>query len=745
VDIFNSVVQISNVWPGSVGGAIFTVHPINNRKTVLCKASYKTLTNLPKKGEFWKVNGHMTFDKERYMNQVTVLSCHLQGLPSNQFLAAYLKSSPRFRGFNLGPKKIDKLIEKVGHESTLIALMEQNRWSHIADVINEAAARRLCEEWVKSKNETETIAFLVEHNFEPSLSKKIMKVCKEHTVKRLQDNPYNLLAFGGVMNNIFSTVEKCAQKLNIHKDDPRRLVGAVEHVMYERLKIGHTAARKSELLKDATKLLGTELRAENAIDVAISNKVICKLNDNGATLYQAIGPAYIESSFEKRMARLIKGEMQQSLLDESESKIIRQIKKYNSELQKKDGYLLVQGQIKAISMALTNRCSIITGFGGTGKTTTLRAIVDIAEDMGKKVYLMALAGKAKERIKQATGREAMTIHGFIKTATAQNKGDDKNSRNDIDLNCNPFIIIDEASMVDISLFNRLLKLFDGRSYSLLTVGDDSQLSPVGFGLAWHKMVDSMIPTTHLTEVHRQVAKSSLHRVAMQIRSGGSEVLTPWKGQIEGVYFVECASGNLRDQIVKIRKKLPNAQVLTPHMSERMPDSGYLLNKSLQAQLTNKLDADSLDSRKGFRVGRHFIYEGDPVLVTENNYDMQLFNGTLGKLVRMENNNEGEITGVFDFEGRTGSVTLTLEKCYEIGLTLAYAITIHKSQGSEFETTIISCVVKSDFVERSMMYTALTRTRKLCIIVGNRDTYNKAVASLKRSDTLVVGLEISISN
>jgi exodeoxyribonuclease V alpha subunit len=739
MNIYNGIVQICNVWPGTVGGAIFTASPINSKKTILCNVSYKTLRTTPKRGEFWKIKGRMAFDTERYMNQVAVLTCQLQGLPSNQFLSAFLNASPRFRGFGFGPKKIEKLINAIGDEGLLIKLMNENKWEHIAEVINEVAAEKLCEEWLKSKNETDTVTFLVEHDFDPCLSTKIMKLCRGNTVARLKDNPYNLLAFGGIVRGMFLTVEKCAEKLKIDKNDQRRLVGGIEHVMYERLSAGHTAITEAQLFESAMKLLGTETRAKNAIEAALRVKAICRLIDNDEVLYQAIGPAYIEYSFEKRLSQIINSRKQLSLFSVSESSVKNYIEAYNRMLVVEQGYSLVTGQVDAVLMALTNPCSIITGYGGTGKTTVLRAIVSIAEDTGQEVYMMALAGKAKERMREATGRNAMTIHGFIKAASTKNGGG--KGKIVVDLDCSPFIVIDEASMVDVSLFNRLLKLFDNRSYRLLTVGDDSQLSPVGFGLAWHKMVDSEIPTTHLTEVHRQAADSPLHRIAMQIRNGKSEKLPAWNGESQGVFFVGCHKTKLRDEIVRIKLKRPKAQVLTPHMSERLPDSGIAMNNEIQSKLNFDTETKFSDARPGFRVGRHFIHEGDPVMVTENNYEIELFNGTIGKLLRMDENKEGEVVGVFEFEGCSGTVCLTLEYCYEIGLTLAYAISVHKSQGSEFNETIISCIVKSDFVERSMMYTALTRTKKLCIFVGDRNVYHDAVAALKRADTICTGLKI----
>lgn len=730
MSLFKGIVEIINVWPGAIGGAIFSARPINSNKTLLVEASYKVLRTLPQKGEYWNLQGTETFDKANFMKKINASNCFLRGLPSKKFLANYLIASPRFRGFNFGAKSVEKLINKIGDEGLLIELMSENKWQHIAEVISETSAKRLCEEWIKATNETSTVEFLVEHNFDPRLSQKILKLCKGNTVDRLKHNPYLLLAFDSLSKNIFTTIELCAAKLNIGKNDPRRLIGGVEYVMYEHLKVGHTAIAENELFEKTTKLLGSLKRAKQATILALEHRVLCKFIENNGNYYQAIGPALIEHNFEKRLAKLNNGKVQESLFDLQKSSLIERVQTYNQELESVNGYSLVEGQVKAVSMALLNRCSIISGYGGTGKTTVLKAIVDIAKELGIQVYLMALSGKAKERIKHTTGHEATTIHTFIKSAKQ------------LDLSCDPLVIIDEASMVDVSLFNRLLKLFDNHNYRLLTVGDVAQLSPVGFGLAWHKMVDSTIPTTHLTQVHRQALRSPLHKLAMNIRDGEAEAIPEWKGQNEGVFFVSCDKKLLRKEIVKLKSRMPDAQVLTPHMKEGLPDSGIALNKDLQASLNNELAAGWSDNRSGFRVGRYFIKEGDPVLVTENNYELGLFNGTLGKLQSIEKSEEGSLVGIFRFDNSASNFQLTIESCYEIGLTLAYAISVHKSQGSEFDQTIITCAVNSDFVERSMMYTALTRTKKLCILIGDRDVYRRAVNAPKRADTLCTGLEIA---
>ncbi|MFL0806505.1 MAG: ATP-dependent RecD-like DNA helicase [Oceanobacter sp.] len=647
-----------------------------------------------------------------------------------------------FRGFGFGDKKIDKLIRSVGNEHELIRILNHEKnWIHLKDILAEPIAKKLILAWRKVTNESQTMEFLVKHKFQPQLANKIIGLAKENTVERLTSNPYALLAFNGIAKNIWKTVDECGRNLEIENDDPRRLVGAIEHVMYKRLQQGHTAATYEEVIEQATKLLRTKNRASKALEAALSKHAICMLKSNGERLYQAVGPAHIEYSLENRLKRLLNGAMQYRLLGYDESEVALRVQEYASHFAEERGYPLTSEQHSAIEMALTKRCSVITGFGGTGKTTVLRAVVDVANQLGSPVYCMALAGKAKERIVQTTGAEASTIHSFILSAMlSQIEG----KKTFVDLNCDPLLIIDEASMIDIALFNRLLSLFDGKSFSLLTVGDPAQLSPVGFGLAWHRMVDSHIPMTRLTIVHRQVSESALHRVAMHIRNGEEHQLPVWDEEArEGAFFVDATKDSLENVLAKIKKKLPNAQLLTPHVSERLPDSSNKLNRVLQMALNaSAINDDFIDSRPGFRVGRNFIREGDPVLVTENSYEIGVFNGTTGKMITITRNKDGALSGgAFTFDDREGEVSLTVEQCYDIGLSLGYAISIHKSQGSEYEQAIITNIVTSDFVERSILYTALTRSKTLCLIVGKHDVYRQAVVSKPRAETLRVGFTI----
>jgi exodeoxyribonuclease V alpha subunit len=722
-EVINEALQVETVHLGTFGGAIFIGTVVGKRTRLKCKADLKILTRTPQIGEFWHVRGTLE-DHEKHGEQLIVSDCNVTDLPSAGYLASLLKKHRAFRNFYLGEKKIDDLISAFGSD-VLLDLLNSSSIKRLSYVVGPAIAEGLVDAWSGLINEVAVLNFLKEHKFPPVLVRKIIALTKYDSIDRLKTNPYGLVCFTGISHNVFRTLEECARKLGIPLDDPRRLVGGVELVLYERLRNGHTGITKAELLIGVEKALKSKIYCEDAIKYALERKVIiCTHTDSHGLIFQSVGPAFIEHKLELRIKTLLKGPKQLDLFSLSNDALKQKIAQYSTNHTAKHGYPLTQKQIDAVFMGLTSRCSVLSGYGGTGKTTVLRAIYDIATNLQRTTYLLALSGKAKERIRQATGHKAMTIHAFCKAV--------ENGVNFV-LASDPLIVIDESSMVDVALFNHLLQLFDGKPYSLLTVGDTAQLSPVGFGLVWHIMAKSdQIPAMHLTEVHRQAAESHLHKVAMQVRQGTCVQLSAWKGESEGVYFVESDKVNVRETFLDIKLSSPYIQILSPHMSPKFPDSGTKINRLIQKHLT--------EEQQGIPLGDSWLRINDPVIVTENNYDLELFNGTTGKLIEIVREDD-ELYGKFMFEMHDKPVFLTIGQIYDVGIKLAYATSVHKSQGSEYESIAISCVVDSEMVERSLIYTALTRAKKLCLIVGSQDCFYSAIAKPTRADSLCVGFKI----
>ena len=392
-------------------------------------------------------------------------------------------------------------------------------------------------------------------------------------------------------------------------------------------------------------------------------------------------------------------------------------------------------------MVFEERISVITGFGGTGKTTILKAVADVAELLGLNIYLMALAGKAKDRIEQATGLDdsCYTIHNFVNEV--------KKCSNFIDLRGTPIIVIDEASMVDIALANHLLRQIKKTNYHIVLVGDPAQLSPVGFGIFFHVLVDK-IKTQKLTKVHRQTAQSPVHQMAMQIREGNNYPLTRWNGEPEGVYFLPCSS-NQKDIINTISTIVPKqrCQIITPHSSYLAADNTHAINKAMQFLLNSSAqDIESggyiYDNKTPhLRMADTYLLENDPVIVTSNNYDLGLYNGNTGVVTEVVND-EGMMFARIQFGSKV--YVLTKDDCCELGIELAYATTIHKSQGSEYDSVIVCCAVPSKLLERSMVYTALTRSKKLTIFVGSLEVLSNAVKGLPRAATINHGFQPTLS-
>jgi exodeoxyribonuclease V alpha subunit len=721
VNALSDVLQITSVKPGSFGGAVFSGRIIGDRQIYTCKANYKLITRAPQLGECWHCEGAIVAH-DQFTNFVQVDRCHIVNLPAPAYLERLLVKHPAFRGLSFGKAKVSKLLREFGAEN-LIQTLNRGNTASLAEVVGPGLASKLVEAWLTLQNEVSTIEFLMQHNFPPDLAKSIIKVCKTNTVERLQLNPYSLIAFHSLHDNLWDAIEAVASKLRIPHDDPRRLAGIAEYLLLGRLDHGHTACPVDELRTEISRYLQANTSAENAIESALKRRAICVRTLGDKTLLQPLGAALIESQLEQRIKDLMA--TPRALLHGSEHQIREAIECYCNSYSHAQGHRLAEQQKQAIAMALTNRVSTLTGFGGTGKTTALKAIVDIASPY-RTVYVLALSGKAKERAREATGRAAYTIHSFLAQIN------DRHS--EIVTGGDPLVVVDEASMVDVALMLKLMKAFGNDEFSLLLVGDTGQLSPVGFGIFFHALVKSpLIPSTQLTQVHRSKADGSLHSVATRVRAGELPALPHWAGEKEGVYLIPCTSkSGLLVELTKIKQALPDAQILTPHMSDRMPDSGNKINISLQADRQNHFETP------GIWMGKYWLRVGDPVIVTQNSYEHNLFNGNTGLMSDLVEA-DGQACGVFSFNDE--SVTLSRADLFLLGVRLAYAISIHKSQGSEYTTCVLCCLTHSEFVERSMFYTGISRAKRLVLILSTPEICQQSVARPNRSDTLCIGFSL----
>lgn len=717
----SNVVQVGSVKPGSFGGAIFSGRIIGENKIFTCKDSYKIITRVPQPGECWQVRGAIV-GHDQFRNFVLVESCHIVNLPVAAYVERLLIKHPAFRGLAFGKAKVAKLVREFGAEN-LAQTLTAGRTSHLAEVINPDLAQKLVEAWGTLQNEISTIQFLMEHDFDPGLAKSILKVCQTDTVERIKRNPYSLVAFHGVHPNLWKTVEAAAAKLGITVDDPRRLSGIVEYLLYTRLDQGHTACS----LEDLKALLRQKIPAPDLVDLSITSalnrRAVCIKRLGGVPFIQPLGAALVESQLEQRIANLTSAQM--SLLHSSPRELEKTIEGYCARMEASSGHSLTLEQKGAVLVALTNRISTLTGFGGTGKTTVLRTIVDIASEH-RPVHVLALSGKAKERAREAIDRDTHTIHSFLIKISTESSG--LNGGGD------PLVVIDEASMVDIALMLKLLNAFAKKELSLLLVGDTGQLSPVGYGIFFHALAKSKaIPSTHLTKVHRTVGDSDLQKTSMQIRSGQLSTLPIWNGERDGVFLIPCTTTkDLLRHLARIKQLIPDAQILTPHMSDRMPDSGHKINNHLQSVLQHT------DETPGIKLGKYWLRVNDPVIVTQNSYEHNLFNGNTGVMSGMTVV-DGESAGIFSINGL--EVVLSRIELFLLGVKLAYAISIHKAQGSEYQTSIICSLSESEFVERSMLYTAISRSKRLALILSTQTLLQQGVARPNRSDTLCVGFSI----
>jgi exodeoxyribonuclease V alpha subunit len=614
----------------------------------------------------------------------------------------------------IGPEFAKRIVARFGERTLQILDAQPDR---IRDVpgIGHTRALAIKKAWAAQRGQREVMVFLQGYGVSPALAARIYKRYGAAAAERVRENPYRL-AFD-VWGIGFLSADKLAASLGIGKETDMRIEAGVRHVLDEAGSQGHVYLPREKLSQDASLRLEVDATlVEPAIDrLALRGEIAIEHGVDQVAVYET-GLLRAERSAAEGLGRILRAKCK-VLPVEPEQAIARYEKEANISLAPR--------QAEAIRRALIEPLLVITGGPGVGKTTIVRGIVSTFLRCNLRVALAAPTGRAAKRLQEATGQPAATLHRLLEWRPAEGMfGRNRDRPLDADL-----LVVDEASMIDIRLCADLVAaLADGTR--LLLVGDQDQLPSVGPGMVLRDTIASgAVPVVRLDEIFRQAAQSLIVTNAHRIHAGEMPEIdgTPGSAPAAGpskdtrdFFFLEKddpaqAAQTIRDLVVT---RLPgyygfspfDIQVLTPM------HKGDLGAMNLNQLLQEALSAGAEQLQSGSRIFR----TGDRVMQLRNNYDKDVFNGDVGRVVRVARE-AGELVVTFDER----EVLYASDELDE--LALAYAATVHKSQGSEYAAVVIP-IHTQHFVmlQRSLLYTAVTRGKKLVVLVGTRKALAIAV-------------------
>lgn len=642
-------------------------------------------------------------------------------------IRAYLQSS-FFNG--IGPVIANRIIQHFGEDTIRILNEEPDKLLKVPGIaIGKLTAIK--EAWEKNKEINEIMLFLQDHGISTLYSSKIFEFYGKDCVKQILHNPYKLAS--DISGIGFAFADKVALKVGFANDAPERIKAAINYMLEQSTTDGHCYLLQSQIATRSTELLKVNIKdkVQMHLDVLEKSQEIktLKLNNEEKRYYSR--KLYFNETYCAEKIHALK---------ENEVKVHLNEDLFSSD---KDSINLSDEQTAAVVGVMGHGISVLTGGPGVGKTQTTKKIVSVLHSLGRNVVLAAPTGRASQRMTEVIGKEASTIHRLL-SWDPMNGGFLKNEHNTIDAD---FIIIDESSMLDINLAASLLK---ATSYTtqILFIGDADQLPPVGPGDFFKDLISSNIVSVYrLNKIFRQGKESLIIKYAHQINTGenpniDTPLLNPelWK---DGSDCVFIDSGlpeynkdkkdypkwsslryglNLTDMVVELYTKIipkyigkeREIQILIPM---NVGDLGTIKVNSLIQNLVNPHEA----SKGEIKIKERVFREGDKVIQTKNNYDLGVFNGDIGRIIFVSSQTS-EITVRFSEERE---VDYKRSDIFE--LELAYAISIHKSQGSEFDCVILP--IMSQYYRmlfRNLMYTGLTRAKKMAVFVGQRKALEIAV-------------------
>ncbi len=627
------------------------------------------------------------------------------------------------KGVRLATAK--KIVDKFGDETLNVMLNEPHLLAQISG-ISLLKAEQIGQEYAKQQAVSSIVMFLQQYGIGAQTALKVYRRFGADAVTYVKDDPYVLIDEIDAIS--FKTVDRVASSMGIEAHNLSRLKAGIKYILeYNAQNGGHTYLPDGELIKTACEMLGVE---NEQIERAIYS-----LKLDGSLISRQINER--ECIFLKKMLDAEKYICQRLIAMSKMSGILcrTEAKKLLNKWEKENEPHLAEEQKEAVICALSSGVMVLTGGPGTGKTTIINTIIDILQKKGVRLSLCAPTGRAAKRLTEVTGIGAKTIHRLLEISYTEDERVKLFSRDETNPLDEDVIIVDETSMVDVLLGCALFKALKP-SAKLIIVGDAKQLPPVGAGNMLGDIIESgAIQTIRLTKIFRQAAQSMIVQNSHRIINGENPILNENDSDF---YFVSrTGAGAIADSVVGLCKtRLPDAYGYIPMTQIQVLCSmkkGICGTRNLNKLLQNALNPPSKDKNER-QIGENVFREGDKVMQIKNNYDIiwedlktgetgsGVFNGDMGFIEEIDSISK-RLFVIYDDK----RVTYTFDTLDEI--EIAYAITVHKSQGSEFDVVVMPVYNAAPMLmKRNLLYTALTRAKSFVVLVGIESAIHVMVAS-----------------
>ena len=708
------------------GYTVMVLKGMEEERELTCVGTFPAITQ----GAAIEASGNYTTHPV-YGKQFLIAS-YVEKMPEDALAMERYLGSGAIKG--IGAALAARIVRRFGDDTMRIVEEEPERLAEIKG-ISEKKAMEIAEQMTEKADMRRAMIFLQKYGISLNLGAKIYQKYGQTVYGVLQENPYRLAEdISGVG---FRIADEIASRIGIHTDSDYRIRSGMLYTLLQASGEGHIYLPKEELFSRASGLLGVDssYMEKHLMDMVVDRKLILKETEDGAVVYPT-RYYYLELNSARMLCEL------NILCPEDEEMMEKRI----NRIEKETGTRLDEMQKQAVAAAASHGLFILTGGPGTGKTTTINAIIRYFEEEGAELRLAAPTGRAAKRMTEATGYEAQTIHRLLELngmPEEEQEGRavhfDRNSENPLEADV---IIIDEMSMVDIALMHSLLLAVTAGT-RLILVGDENQLPSVGPGNVLRDIIRSgCFPVVELKKIFRQASESDIVVNAHKINRGEQVTIN---NKSRDFFFLKRYDADIiiRVVIALIQEKLPRyvdakpyeIQVLTPMRKGLL--GVERLNQILQRYL-NPPD----EKKKEKEIGQRLFREGDKVMQVKNNYQLEweilgrykipvdkgvgVFNGDTGIMTEI---NEFAETATVEFEdGRQAEYSFKqLEE-----LELAYAVTIHKSQGSEYPAVILPILSGPRMLmNRNLLYTAVTRARKCVTVVGSEITFAEMIRNEKQ--------------